>query len=73
MASDKLGKQFDIHSGGIDLAFPHHDNEIAQSEAYWNRGREHQHQWVNYFLHSEYLVSLTQILIPHASMIGILI
>ena len=53
MASDKLGKQFDIHSGGIDLAFPHHDNEIAQSEAYWNRGREHQHQWVNYFLHSE--------------------
>lgn len=55
MASDKLGKQFDIHSGGIDLAFPHHDNEIAQSEAYWNRGREHQHQWVNYFLHSEYL------------------
>lgn len=57
MASDKLGKQFDIHSGGIDLAFPHHDNEIAQSEAYWNRGREHQHQWVNYFLHSEYFGS----------------
>ncbi len=57
MASDKLGKQFDIHSGGIDLAFPHHDNEIAQSEAYWNRGREHQHQWVNYFLHSECFVS----------------
>lgn len=57
MASDKLGKQFDIHSGGIDLAFPHHDNEIAQSEAYWNRGRDHQHQWVNYFLHSECFVS----------------
>lgn len=59
MASDKLGKQFDIHSGGIDLAFPHHDNEIAQSEAYWNRGREHQHQWVNYFLHSEYFRAFT--------------
>ena len=64
MASDKLGKQFDIHSGGIDLAFPHHDNEIAQSEAYWNRGNEHQHQWVNYFLHSECFVSLTYMIIP---------
>ena len=69
MASDKLGKQFDIHSGGIDLAFPHHDNEIAQSEAYWNRGREHQHQWVNYFLHSEYLASLTPKIIPHANLL----
>ena len=35
MASDVFGKKFDIHSGGIDLAFPHHDNELAQSEAYW--------------------------------------
>ena len=32
MASAILGSQMDIHSGGIDLAFPHHDNEIAQSE-----------------------------------------
>ena len=51
MASDKLGKQMDIHSGGIDLAFPHHDNELAQSEAYWNKENDkhlHQHQWVNY-------------------------
>ncbi|KAJ3225767.1 hypothetical protein HK099_006267 [Clydaea vesicula] len=32
MASHVLGSNFDIHSGGIDLAFPHHDNEIAQSE-----------------------------------------
>lgn len=32
MASDVLGKTMDIHSGGVDLAFPHHDNEIAQSE-----------------------------------------
>ena len=70
MASDKLGKQFDIHSGGIDLAFPHHDNEIAQSEAYWNRGREHQHQWVNYFLHSEYFVSLTLKIIPYANLLN---
>lgn len=56
MASDKLGSQIDIHSGGIDLAFPHHDNELAQSEAYWyDRHQEHQHQWVNYFLHMGHL------------------
>ncbi len=51
MASGKLGEQMDIHSGGIDLAFPHHDNELAQSEAFWaNHG-----QWVNYFLHMGHL------------------
>ena len=32
MASDVLGKTIDIHSGGIDLCFPRHDNELAQSE-----------------------------------------
>lgn len=42
-----FGSQLDIHSGGIDLAFPHHENEIAQSEAYHQCG-----QWANYFLHS---------------------
>lgn len=56
MASDKLGSQLDLHSGGIDLAFPHHDNELAQSEAYWlDKGHEHQHQWVNYFMHMGHL------------------
>ena len=56
MASDKLGKQFDIHSGGIDLQFPHHDNELAQSEAYWaHESPGHQHQWVNYFMHMGHL------------------
>jgi cysteinyl-tRNA synthetase len=40
----------DIHSGGVDLRFPHHDNEIAQSEAHYNCG-----QWVNYFLHTGHL------------------
>ncbi|KAJ5573858.1 uncharacterized protein N7459_008285 [Penicillium hispanicum] len=51
MASARLGEQMDIHSGGIDLAFPHHDNELAQSEAYF-----HNHeQWVNYFLHMGHL------------------
>lgn len=33
MASAVLGSSIDIHSGGADLAFPHHDNELAQSEA----------------------------------------
>jgi cysteinyl-tRNA synthetase len=50
MASAVLGAEMDIHSGGVDLAFPHHDNELAQSEAY--------HEcpgWVNYFLHTGHL------------------
>jgi len=55
MASDVLGRQFDIHSGGIDLAFPHHDNEIAQSEAYWHESGRPVQQWVNYFIHMGHL------------------
>ncbi|KAF2753951.1 cysteinyl-tRNA synthetase [Pseudovirgaria hyperparasitica] len=63
MASDVLGPKIDIHSGGIDLAFPHHDNELAQSEAFWanqetGHGHDHgdgTHQWVNYFLHMGHL------------------
>ncbi|ORZ26022.1 cysteinyl-tRNA synthetase [Absidia repens] len=50
MASAVLGDNMDIHSGGIDLAFPHHDNELAQSEAHYNCN-----QWVNYFLHAGHL------------------
>lgn len=50
VASSVFGSQLDIHSGGIDLAFPHHENEIAQSEAYHQCG-----QWCNYFLHSGHL------------------
>ena len=50
MASQAFGSNMDIHSGGIDLAFPHHDNELAQSEAYHGV-----HQWVNYFLHTGHL------------------
>jgi len=37
----------DLHTGGDDLKFPHHDNELAQSEAYFNCD-----QWMNYFLHT---------------------
>lgn len=55
MASNVLGQQFDIHSGGIDLAFPHHDNELAQSEAYWSKSGKESKQWVNYFLHMGHL------------------
>ncbi|KAH7135004.1 cysteinyl-tRNA synthetase [Dendryphion nanum] len=54
MASDVLGSQIDIHSGGIDLCFPHHDNELAQSEAYWSN-QSGGHQWINYFLHMGHL------------------
>lgn len=50
MASDAIGKTIDIHSGGIDLCFPHHDNELAQSEAYWSTPDCHV-QWTNYFIH----------------------
>lgn len=50
MASEAFGANMDIHSGGIDLAFPHHDNELAQSEAYHDC-----QQWVNYFLHTGHL------------------
>ncbi|KAF8902901.1 tRNA synthetases class I (C) catalytic domain-containing protein, partial [Gymnopilus junonius] len=50
MASAIFGDNMDIHSGGIDLAFPHHDNEMAQSEAYHNC-----RSWVNYFLHTGHL------------------
>jgi len=50
MASDVIGENVDIHGGGVDLMFPHHDNEMAQAEAY------HQcNQWVNYFLHAGHL------------------
>jgi cysteinyl-tRNA synthetase len=54
MASDILGSKLDIHSGGIDLAFPHHDNELAQSEAFYCE-HGHEHLWVNYFMHMGHL------------------
>jgi len=50
MASDLFGYNMDIHSGGSDLRFPHHDNELAQAEAHYGCK-----QWVNYFLHSGHL------------------
>uniref|UniRef100_A0A9J7XVB8 Cysteine--tRNA ligase, cytoplasmic n=1 Tax=Cyprinus carpio carpio TaxID=630221 RepID=A0A9J7XVB8_CYPCA len=50
MAGSILGESMDIHGGGFDLRFPHHDNELAQSEAYF----ENDH-WVRYFLHAGHL------------------
>jgi cysteinyl-tRNA synthetase len=54
MSSHYLGAQFDIHGGGQDLQFPHHENEIAQSEA------AHSHdgqpcQMVNYWMHNGFV------------------
>jgi cysteinyl-tRNA synthetase len=54
MASAVLGKTIDLHSGGCDLRFPHHDNELAQSEAYWTTDNARV-QWINYFLHMGHL------------------
>lgn len=49
MASDILGNHFDIHGGGADLQFPHHENEIAQSEG------AHKCQYVNYWMHNGFV------------------
>jgi len=50
MAMKYLGETIDIHSGGVDLAFPHHENEIAQSEAATGK------PFVRYWLHAEHLL-----------------
>jgi len=50
MSSFYLGDRIDIHGGGVDLVFPHHENEIAQSEA-----RYGVKPWVKYWLHAGYL------------------
>jgi cysteinyl-tRNA synthetase len=50
MGEKHLGETFDIHAGGIDLMFPHHENEIAQS-----RGAHHGRQLANYWMHNGFL------------------
>jgi cysteinyl-tRNA synthetase len=50
MAIEFLGATLDIHAGGVDLIFPHHENEIAQSEALTGK------PFSNYWLHSEFLL-----------------
>lgn len=49
MSSHLLGEHFDIHGGGQDLQFPHHENEIAQSEG------AHGHAFVNYWMHNGFV------------------
>ena len=49
MGSKLLGKHFDIHGGGADLQFPHHENEIAQSEG------AHHCRFVNYWMHNGFV------------------
>uniref|UniRef100_A0A671X7Q2 Cysteine--tRNA ligase, cytoplasmic n=1 Tax=Sparus aurata TaxID=8175 RepID=A0A671X7Q2_SPAAU len=50
MAGSVLGESMDIHGGGFDLRFPHHDNELAQAEAFFEND-----YWVRYFLHTGHL------------------
>tara|TARA_Y100000310_G_scaffold112011_1_gene110448 strand:- start:8604 stop:9992 length:1389 start_codon:yes stop_codon:yes gene_type:complete len=50
MSMKYLGNNFDIHTGGVDLVFPHHQNEIAQSEAATGK------KFVNYWVHNEWLL-----------------
>jgi len=50
MSSKYLGQPFDIHTGGVDLIFPHHENEIAQSEAATGK------KFVKYWLHNEWVL-----------------
>ncbi|HWZ33594.1 MAG TPA: cysteine--tRNA ligase [Bryobacteraceae bacterium] len=50
MSMKYLGETLDIHAGGVDLIFPHHENEIAQSEALTGK------PFVRYWLHSEHLI-----------------
>jgi len=49
MSETLLGSHFDIHGGGQDLQFPHHENEIAQSEG------AHRHPFVNYWMHNGFV------------------
>ena len=49
MCAHYLGEHFDIHGGGQDLQFPHHENEIAQSEG------AHDHPFVNYWMHNGFV------------------
>ncbi|MFA6887984.1 MAG: cysteine--tRNA ligase [Candidatus Woesearchaeota archaeon] len=50
MSMKYLGSQLDLHTGGIDLIFPHHENEIAQSEAATGK------KFVQYWLHNDYIL-----------------
>lgn len=69
MASDVLGSGMDVHSGGIDLAFPHHDNELAQSEVRSSslslRANAFAHRGMNLTAGLPRLPPMGQLLPPH--------
>ena len=50
MAIKNLGEQIDLHTGGVDNIFPHHENEIAQSESYTGK------EFVKYWMHNEWVL-----------------
>ncbi|MGY8992505.1 MAG: cysteine--tRNA ligase, partial [Rhodospirillales bacterium] len=52
MSKALLGETFDIHGGGLDLIFPHHENEIAQSRCAYDTGT-----MANYWMHNGYLMA----------------
>ncbi len=51
MATRYLGEEFEIHTGGVDNIFPHHENEIAQSEGVTG------HRWARYWVHAQHLLT----------------
>ncbi len=51
MSMKYLGEHFDIHTGGVDNIFPHHEDEIAQSEGFTG------HKFVNYWVHAQHLLA----------------
>src|SRR5437588_2376188 len=51
MSIKYLGEQFDLHTGGVDNIFPHHEDEIAQSEGFTG------HKFVNYWMHAQHLLA----------------
>jgi cysteinyl-tRNA synthetase len=57
MSCDLLGEHFDIHGGGADLQFPHHENEIAQSEGalYGQNRKDSDAPFVNYWMHNGHI------------------
>jgi cysteinyl-tRNA synthetase len=57
MSCDLLGEHFDIHGGGADLQFPHHENEIAQSEGalYGQHRKDGDAPFVNYWMHNGHI------------------
>ena len=55
MSCELLGQHFDIHGGGADLQFPHHENEIAQSEGALYGSRSVTNPFVNYWMHNGHI------------------